>query len=404
MIKRVLLIVLDSCGCGGDPGAADYGDAGADTLGHTAEAVGGLALPNLQALGLGNLTTIRGVPPAAAPSAAFGRLQERSAGKDTTTGHWELAGLLTEQPFAVFPGGFDKALLTRFADETGRGVLGNRAASGTEIIEELGPEHMASGKWIVYTSADSVFQIAAHEEVVPLAELYAACKIARKLVDPLRVGRVIARPFVGQPGGFTRTYNRHDFGMPPPAPTLLDQLKAAGTPVVGVGKISDIFSGQGLSESIHTEGNLDGLRKTAERFARLRAGLVFVNLIDFDSLYGHRRNAPGFAAALAELDAFLPRITELCGEQDLLLITADHGNDPLHAGSDHTREQVPLLAYGPPRAAGVALGTRDGFFDVAATIAEALGGAAPAHGVSFYSDLVAPATGPDDDADGGVVS
>ncbi len=388
MSERVLLIVLDSCGCGGDPDAATYGDAGADTLGHTAAAVDGLSLPNLRALGLGNLTEIAGVAPAERPTGAFGRMQERSVGKDTTTGHWELAGLQISEPFAVFPDGFSDELLARFAKRTGRGVLGNKAASGTEIIEELGPEHLATGKWIVYTSADSVFQIAAHEEEAPLSELYAACKVARELGDPLRIGRVIARPFVGEAGAFQRTYNRHDFSMPPTGPTVLDAVKDAGLPVVGVGKISDIYSGQGLTESIHSEGNADGLNKTANRFSGMDRGLLFVNLIDFDSLYGHRRNPEGFAEALVEFDSFLPRLTELVGPDDLLLISADHGNDPTHGGSDHTREHVPLLAYGPRQAAGRALGTRDGFFDVAATIAEALDVEPPNdHGVSFYGAL-----------------
>ena len=387
MSKRVLLIVLDSCGCGGAPDAAEYGDVGADTLGNTAKAVGGISLPNLQAMGLGNLTTIQGVEPAQAPTGAFGRLQERSAGKDTTTGHWELAGLLTTDPFAVFPDGFDKGLLDKFSKETGRGILGNKAASGTEILEELGPVQMESGDWIVYTSADSVFQIAAHEDVIPLAELYAACKTARNLCDPLHLGRVIARPYIGEPGAFSRTYNRHDFGMPPHGETILDQLKAANIPAIGVGKISDIYCGRGLSESIHSEGNADGLKKTAERFARFDRGLLFINLIDFDSAYGHRRDPEGFAGALRDFDEYLPQLTTLVGEDDLLMITADHGNDPTYRGTDHTREHVPMLVYGPERAAGVDLGLRIGFFDVAATIAEAFDLDAPKNGRSFYKEL-----------------
>ena len=387
MSRRVLLIVLDSCGVGGAADAADYGDAGADTLGHTATAVGGLALPNLGALGLGNLARIPGVDPAARPTAAFGRMAECSTGKDTTTGHWELAGLLTSEPFAVFPEGFPAELIARFAAETGRGVLGNKPASGTAIIEELGPTQLQTGEWIVYTSGDSVWQIAAHEDKIPLDELYAACKVARQLCDPLRVGRVIARPFVGEAGAFERTFNRHDFGMPPPEPTLLDRLKADGLPVVGVGKIGDIFSGSGLSESIHSEGNADGLRKTAERFARLQDGLLFVNLIEFDSHYGHRRDPQGFARALTEFDRFLPQLTALVNDDDLLLITADHGNDPTHAGTDHTREHVPLLAFGPPAAAGQNLGLRQGFFELAATVAEALGIDPLGRGASFGAEI-----------------
>ncbi len=385
--KRALLIVLDSCGCGGDPGAARFDDEGADTLGHTAEAVGGLALPTLESLGLGNLTRIAGVPPAAAPRGAFGRMQERSNGKDTTTGHWELAGLVTTEPFRVYADGFPPELIDAFSRETGRPVLGNIAASGTAIIEELGPEQLRSGAWIVYTSADSVFQIAAHEETIPLTELYAACKIARRLCDPLKIARIIARPYVGAPGSFKRTYNRHDFGMPPPSPTLLDRLHEAKLPVVGVGKISDIFSGRGLTESIHTEGNADGLAKTLERWQRLDAGLLFVNLIDFDMVYGHRRNPRGFADALVEFDRFLPSLLDAVGPNDLFLITADHGNDPTYRGTDHTREQVPILAYGPARAAGRDLGVRDGFMDAAATIAEALGIAPLEAGVSFQQEI-----------------
>jgi phosphopentomutase len=385
--KRVLLVVLDSCGCGGDPHAADYGDEGADTLAHTAAAVGGLSLPNLEALGLGNISAIPGVPATPSPRAAYGRMQERSSGKDTTTGHWEIAGLITREPFQVFEGGFPEELIDAFARETGRPVIGNKAASGTVIIEELGPEQLRTGAWIVYTSADSVFQIAAHEEKIPLSELYAACKVARRLCDPLRIARIIARPFVGELRSFKRTYNRHDFGMPPPAPTLLDLLHDAKLPVVGVGKISDIFSGRGLTESIHTEGNADGLEKTAERFARLEGGLLFVNLIDFDMVYGHRRNPRGFADALVELDAFVPRLLPLVGSSDLLLLTADHGNDPTYRGTDHTREQVPLVAYGPARAAGKSLGLRECFADVAATVAEALGLAPLASGKSFHQEI-----------------
>ena len=380
-------MVLDSCGCGGDPGAEEYGDLGADTLKNTAAAVGGIGLPALQALGIGNLTEIQGVSPNDAATGAFGRMLEVSVGKDTTTGHWELAGLITEKPFEVYEEGFPKEVIDAFAKETGRKVIGNIPASGTEIIKDLGPEQLRTGAWIVYTSADSVFQIAAHEEKIPLSELYAACKVARRLCDPLRVARIIARPYVGEEGSFERTYNRHDFGMPPPGATVLDRIKEAGLPVVGVGKISDIFSGQGLTESIHTEGNADGLVKTLDRLKGLDEGLIFVNLIDFDMLYGHRRNPEGFAKALIELDNFLPKILKEVGEDDLLIITADHGNDPTHPGTDHTRERVPVLAFGPPTAAGVDLGVRKGFFDIGATISEALGIGASPRGLSFYSQI-----------------
>ncbi|MBK8480801.1 MAG: phosphopentomutase [Proteobacteria bacterium] len=385
--SRVVLLVLDSCGCGAAADAAAYGDAGADTLGHTAAAVGGLALPALEALGLGRAAALQGVAAREHVRAAFGRLQPRAAGKDTTTGHWELAGLVLDQPFRTFPAGFPTALIDAFIAATGRPVLGNRPASGTEIIEELGPTQLATGAWIVYTSADSVFQIAAHEQRIPLAELYAACERARRLCDPLQVGRVIARPYVGEPGSFARTYNRHDYGMPPPSPTLLDALSAAGVPVVGVGKIGDIFSGRGLSRSVRTAGNRDGMQQTTRELAALTHGLIFVNLIDFDALYGHRRDAAGFALALREFDAALPALLAQVGPEDLLLITADHGNDPTFHGSDHTREQVPVLAYGPARAAGRDLGLRGSFADVAATIAEALGVAPPPTGSSFWSAL-----------------
>jgi phosphopentomutase len=295
--------------------------------------------------------------------------------------------LITEEPFRVYPEGFDAELIQRFAEETGRPVLGNKAASGTEIIEELGPAQLETGAWIVYTSADSVFQIAAHEEEIPLQELYAACQVARRLCDPLRVARVIARPFVGAPGSFTRTYNRHDFGMPPPAPTLLDHLEGAGRAVVGIGKIGDIFSGRGLSESIHTAGNADGVERTLEVLDRRDEGLIFVNLIDFDMLYGHRRNPEGFAACLQEFDRALPRITAALSPADLLILTADHGNDPTFSGTDHTRERVPVLAYGPPGAAGSPLGLRTGFADVAATIADALGAPPLPAGASFLQEI-----------------
>ncbi|MFZ5786288.1 MAG: phosphopentomutase, partial [Acidobacteriota bacterium] len=336
---------------------------------------------------LGNLTRILGVPPASAPRGAYGRMQERSNGKDTTTGHWEIAGLVTDEPFRVFADGFPAELIQAFSRETGRPVIGNIAASGTAIIEELGPEQLRTGSWIVYTSADSVFQIAAHEEAIPLTELYAACKVARRLCDPLKVARIIARPYVGEPGSFKRTYNRHDFGMPPHGPTLLDRLHEAKLPVVGVGKISDIFSGRGLTESIHTEGNADGLAKTLERWKRLDSGLLFVNLIDFDMVYGHRRNPRGFADALVEFDRFLPSLLDAVATGDLFLITADHGNDPTYRGTDHTREQVPILAFGPANAAGKDLGTRDGFVAAAATIAEALGASPLASGQSFYQEI-----------------
>jgi phosphopentomutase len=329
---------------------------------------------------------MQGVPPLENPAAAHGRLQESSAGKDTTVGHWELAGIVTEQPFEVYENGFPQSLIDEFVAETGRNVLANRPASGTEIIEELGPKQLETGDWIVYTSADSVFQIAAHEELIPLEELYQACKIARRLCDPYRVSRIIARPYIGEKGSFKRTYNRHDYGVPPHSPTVLDLIKENGKEMVGVGKIGDIFSEQGLTRSIRSAGNADGLAKCIEFFPQMKDGLMFVNLIDFDALYGHRRDPQGFASALREFDAILPDLLSVIGDDDLLLLTADHGNDPTHPGTDHTREHVPVIAY-QPGLIGRDLGVRDGFYDMAATIAEALGLTYQGVGKSFFREL-----------------
>ena len=374
-LDRVLLVVLDSCGCGALPDAAKYGDEGANTLGNLSAHVGGMTLPHLQAYGLGHLTTILGVPPVAAPKGAFGKMKEASAGKDTTTGHWEMAGLQVDKPFPIFPDGFPASLMDRFEKEIGRGWLGNKPASGTTILDELGPEHMKTGKVIVYTSGDSVFQIAAHEEVVPLEELYRICEVARRLCDELPVARIIARPFVGQPGAFKRTYNRRDLSMPPPEKTVLDAIASSGLPVVGVGKISDIFAGQGITENIHTEGNQDGLEQTLAVLGRTQRGLVFLNLVDFDMLYGHRRDPEGYYQALREFDEYLPRLVSALGPRDLMLITADHGNDPTFRGTDHTREFVPILAIGGSglSSAGRDLGTRLGFYDIGQTLADAFG-------------------------------
>jgi phosphopentomutase len=392
-LGRAIILVADGVGCGGAPDAAAYGDAGADTLANLARAVGGLALPNLGALGLGNLTDIAGVPRAAAPEGAWGTMREASAGKDTITGHWEMAGLVTTQAMATFPRGFPPEILAELRAASGRELLGNKTASGTEIIEELGREHVATGALILYTSADSVLQIAAHEAVVPLPELYAICERAREIADRWRIGRVIARPFVdsgasGRPA-FKRTYNRRDFAMVPPALTLCDVAAAAGLPTVGVGKIGDIFAGRGIGESLHSEGNADGLRLTLEVLGRVPRGLVFVNLVDFDMLYGHRNDVPGFARALAELDAWLPAFRAALAPGDAAFVTADHGNDPTTPGTDHTRERVPLLAFGP----GVRpaqLGERASFCDLGQTIAAGLGLPALACGQSFL-DAIAPA-------------
>ena len=387
-VKRVTLIVLDSVGCGETKDAASYGDVGSDTIGNLSRRVGGLVLPNLERLGLGNTTTIQGVRPMKAAGAS-GRMAEASAGKDTTTGHWELAGLKVTEAFNTYPTGFPPEIIEPFTQQVGRGVLGNKAASGTTILDELGAEHVKTGKLIVYTSADSVFQIAAHEDVVPVAELHRICRIARAVLDPFRVGRVIARPFVGDgPGKWKRTYNRKDFAMPPPVPTVLDAIQAAELPTIGIGKISDIYCGRGIGKDVHSEGNADGLEKMLEVMATTPEGLVFNNLVDFDMLYGHRRDPEGYAACLREFDAFLPRLEGALVEGDLVMITADHGNDPTYRGTDHTREHVPLLAFGPTVKAGRDLGTRRTFADVGATMAEALGVAAPPEGTSFLREIV----------------
>ena len=387
-ISRAIVLVADGVGCGGAPDAADYGDAGADTLGNLSRRVGPLALPHLEALGLGHTTAIAGVGATAAPRGAFGTMKEASAGKDTITGHWEMAGLITERALPTFPDGFPEEILAALRAVAGhRGILGNKTASGTAIIEELGERHMASGDLIVYTSADSVLQIAAHEQVIPLPELYAICERARVIADQQHIGRVIARPFIGAPGHFQRTYNRRDYSLVPPAPTLCDAIVAAGMPVVGVGKIWDIFAGRGVSESLHSEGNSDGMRLASQSLARLREGLLFVNLVDFDMLYGHRNDVPGFYRALRDLDEWLPGFHASLRAGDVAFITADHGNDPTAAGTDHTRERVPLLAFGPTVRPGP-LGMRDSFCDLGQTVAAGLGLTPLQHGVSFLDQLV----------------
>ena len=372
-MRRVFLIVLDSVGVGATPDAVTYGDVGADTLGNTAAAVGGLSLPNLGKLGLGNLRPVPGVPAVAAPSARYTLLGEASSGKDTVTGHWELAGLISDTPFATFPDGFPPEILDPFRKAAGRDILGNYAASGTDILESLGEEHQATGRPIVYTSADSVFQVAAHTDTIPLEELYRICNAARDILAPHRVARVIARPFIGRPGAWQRTYDRKDFAMAPPQETVLDLISGAGLPVIGVGKIEDIFSGQGVTESFHTEGNMDGLRRTVSLLPRSDGGLVFVNLVDFDMLYGHRRDPAGYAQALEATDAFLPTLLDGCGDEDLVLFTADHGCDPTFAGhTDHTREYVPLLAWSRGMTGGAAE-SQETFAAAGATVADWLG-------------------------------
>ncbi|MGH7227655.1 MAG: phosphopentomutase [Nitrospiraceae bacterium] len=388
MIQRVILIVLDGVGVGELPDAAEYGDVGSNTLAHVAEAVGGLALPNLEALGLGHIGHFAGIRTMGQPDGCFGRMGQLSKGKDSTAGHWEMAGILLEEPFPTYPRGFPKEMLDLFEQASGRQGLGNRAASGTEIIQELGEEHMRTGAPIVYTSTDSVFQIAAHERVVPVEELYRICRATRKLLKPPhQVARVIARPFIGEPGLFVRTERRRDFSVEPPSPTLLDILKSSGQLIVGIGKIEDLFNGRGLTRSIHTGNNAVGLDETVRLLKTMPRGLIFVNLVDFDTLYGHRNNAPGYAKALQEFDARLPALLDAARPGDLLCVTADHGNDPTTPGTDHSREYVPLLLFGPRLAQGVNLGTRRTFADLGQTVAEALGAPRLDCGESFLDAL-----------------
>jgi len=389
-MKRVILLVADGVGCGEAADAAAYGDSGAHTLGNLARAVDGLALPNLQALGLGNVAQVQGVAPSREPGGAYGRMQEASVGKDTITGHWEMAGLLTDKALPTYPHGFPPEILAPFERAAGRGVLGNKPASGTEIIEELGLEHLTTGKLIVYTSADSVFQIAAHTDVVPIGTLYRICEAAREICNSVGLGRVIARPFVGEPGSFKRTYARKDWPLLPLAPTLLENVSGAGKAVVSIGKISDIFGGKGVTTAIHTEGNNDGFEKTLQALDAYPEGLIFVNLVDFDMLYGHRNNCEGFKQALERFDAWIPLLRDKLLETDLVLITADHGNDPTFSGTDHTREDVPLLAFGP-QVLPVDLGVRSSFSDVGQTTAQALGVESLAHGKSFLADIMSDA-------------
>ncbi|HXI59113.1 MAG TPA: phosphopentomutase [Polyangia bacterium] len=387
-IQRAIILVADGVGCGGATDAAAYGDAGADTLGNLSRRMGGLPLPNLQALGLGHTTTIAGVAPPAVATGAYGVMHEASAGKDTITGHWEMAGVITTDAMATFPHGFPVEITDALTAATGRGWLGNKTASGTAIIEELGAQHMATGKLILYTSADSVLQIAAHEGVVPLPQLYEICEKARAIADRYRIGRVIARPFVGTVGKFSRTYNRRDYALVPSEPTLCDVIAGAGLDVVGVGKISDIFGGRGITRSIHSEGNADGLALTLDALPALRRGLLFVNLVDFDMVYGHRNDCPGFAAALRQFDAWLPQFQAALRPGDVAFISADHGNDPTTPGTDHTRERVPLLAFGPG-VATVDLGARPSFCDLGQTIAQGLGLSPLRNGHSFAAQLLA---------------
>jgi len=387
--KRIFLIVMDSVGIGEAPDAEKFGDQGADTFGHIAEKVDGLNMPNMAKLGLSNIRELKGIQKADQPLAVFTKMQEASNGKDTMTGHWEMMGLNIETPFRVFPDGFPKELITELENRSGRKIIGNKPASGTAILDELGEEHMKSGALIVYTSADSVLQIAAHEEVVPLDELYRICKIAREITldEKYMVGRVIARPFIGQPENFKRTANRHDYALKPFGRTVMNELKDSGYDVIAIGKISDIYDGEGVTKSLRTVSNMDGMDKLLETFDMEFTGLSFVNLVDFDALFGHRRDPIGYGKALEEFDERLPEVFAKMKDDDLLMITADHGNDPVHAGTDHTREYVPLLVYSKQISEGKELPVRTTFADLGATVAENFKVKVPSYGTSFLKEL-----------------
>jgi len=388
VFPRIIWIVLDSVGIGAMPDAAAFGDPPhADTLGNIAR-LRGLSLPNLESLGLGNIKPLTGIAPAENPEGSFGRCTLASPGKDTTTGHWEMVGIHLDRPFPLYPHGFPPEIMQEFERRIGRGSLGNKAASGTEIIQELGGEHMRTGSPIVYTSADSVFQVAAHEEVIPLWELYKICETARDILrGPAEVGRVIARPFAGAPGHFARTANRHDYAVPPPGGMLLDRLAGRGVPVASVGKIFDVFLGRGIGESAKTRNNCDGMAKTLEAMENCESGLIFVNLVDFDQLYGHRNDVAGYGAALEEFDRWLPQFRAALLPGDLAIFTADHGCDPTVPGTDHTREYVPLLALGPRVKKGVDLGLRASLSDIGQTVAANFG-TSIAHGASFLEQIL----------------
>jgi len=388
MLRRVIIIVLDSVGIGEMPDAGDYGDLGSHTLGNISLHRGALRLPYLQKLGLGNIEPIFGIPAHPKPEGSFGKMAERSLGKDTTTGHWEMAGVILERALPTFPHGFPKEFIARYELAIGRQVIGNEVASGTEIILRLGEEHVRTGKPIVYTSADSVFQVAAHEEVIPLSELMRLCQIARDmLTDELQVGRVIARPFLGHVGQFYRTPNRHDFALEPPHKILLEYVQERGLEVCAVGKIHDIYAGKGITDFVTTRGNMEGVDKTLDYMAKAKSGLIMTNLVDFDMLYGHRNDVEGYARALEAFDARLPEIYAALRPEDMLIITADHGCDPTRAGTDHSREYVPLLVYGTTLNKGVNLGVRSTFADLGATVTEYLQTEPMSNGKSFYTEI-----------------
>ncbi|MEI2665115.1 phosphopentomutase [Rossellomorea sp. LJF3] len=387
--KRVHLIVMDSVGIGEAPDAELFNDKGSDTLGHIAEHMNGLNMPNIGKLGLSNIKEVKGIEKADKPLAYYTKMQEASVGKDTMTGHWEIMGLNIDKPFKTYPDGFPEKLIQRLEAETGRTIIGNKPASGTEIIEELGKEHMETGALIVYTSADPVLQIAAHEEIIPIEEQYKICEIAREITkeEEYLVGRVIARPFVGEPGEFKRTSNRHDYALKPFERTVMNEMKDSGLDVIAIGKISDIYNGEGVTDSIRTKHNMDGMDSFIKTFDQSFTGLSFLNLVDFDALYGHRRDPKGYGEALEEFDARLPEVFDKMTEEDLLIITADHGNDPTAPGTDHTREYVPLLVYSKRFKEGKELPISETFADIGATVADNFNVKMPKFGQSFLTQL-----------------
>lgn len=388
-MKRAIIVVLDSVGMGELPDAGIYGDAGSNTLGNIAAAVKGFSLTNLERLGLGCIDGIKGYKGTESPLGCYGKMAEKSAGKDTTTGHWEMSGIILEKPFPGYPDGFPDEVISAFEAAIGTKTLGNYASSGTEIIEVLGQQHVMTGYPIVYTSADSVFQIAAHEEIIPIEKLYELCRIARGILKGEHaVGRVIARPFIGSEGSFTRTDRRHDFSLKPIKPTILDALSRKGLKVKAVGKIEDIFCGVGITDSVHIHGNMDGVNRTLEYMKDEFEGLIFTNLVDFDMLFGHRNDPGGYANALTEFDNRLPEMLEAMKEDDILIITADHGCDPTTPSTNHSREYVPLIVYGKKLRQGLNLGVRASFTDIAQTLAQMFSTGADFKGDSFYEDVI----------------
>lgn len=387
--KRVFLIVMDSVGIGEAPDAEEFGDKGAHTLGHIAERMNGLDMPNMAKLGLGNIEKIKGINPSNHPKAHYTKMQEASNGKDTMTGHWEIMGLNIQQPFQTWPDGFPDDLITTLEEKSGRKIIGNKPASGTEILVELGQEHMETGALIVYTSSDSVLQIAAHEDIVPLKELYRICEIARELTmdEKYMAGRVIARPFTGNPGTFERTPNRHDYALKPFGRTVMNEMKDANYDVIALGKISDIYDGEGVTQAVRTVSNDDGMVKIIESMDQNFTGLSFLNLVDFDAKYGHRRDPEGYGKALEDYDVQLAEVLEKLKDDDLLLITADHGNDPIHHGTDHTREFVPLIMYHNQIKKGIQLPIRKTFADIGATLSDNFNIKMPEYGISFLKEL-----------------